>query len=177
MEYLGDIYKNHETIVVPRIYRELSTDQLIIQEWIDGLSATDVLQAKIDGYSPAEYVKSVTGSDIVKVLSVLGDELIWGAFDYEMIHGDPHPGNIRFLPNNKIALIDYGLRGHRLSPKMIRAQVDLWQNDLDIYNGILDPAAILRTFMHYQQYGLYKALESIAVYMKVDINDVFQAAF
>jgi hypothetical protein len=173
MEYLGGLYKNHETIVVPKVYSDLCTSQLIVQEWIGGMSATDILQAKIDGYSPVEYVRSVNGTDLVHVLSVLGDELLWGSFGYEMIHGDPHPGNVRVLANNKIALIDYGLHGTKFAPKMIRSQIELWKNDLDIYNGILDPIEILKSFMHYQQYGLYKALECIAQYMKVSIDDVF----
>lgn len=173
MQYLGGIYKAHPVIVIPKVYTELSTGMLIVQEWIDGMSATDILQAKIDGYSPESYVQEVTGTDLVYVLSVLGDELLWGAFAYEMIHGDPHPGNIRVLPGNKIALIDYGLRGRQLSAKMIRPQLELWENDLAIYNGVVDPVQILKTFMHYQQYGLYKALESIALYMNVNIDEVF----
>jgi ubiquinone biosynthesis protein len=30
-------------------------------------------------------------------------------------HADPHPGNIMYLPDNRIALIDFGMVG-RLSP-------------------------------------------------------------
>src|SRR4029079_10378211 len=33
------------------------------------------------------------------------------AFEFGFFHGDPHPGNIRVLPDGSIALIDYGMVG------------------------------------------------------------------
>src|SRR6185369_3253830 len=32
-----------------------------------------------------------------------------------LFHADPHPGNVYFLPGNRIAIIDFGMVG-RLSP-------------------------------------------------------------
>jgi ubiquinone biosynthesis protein len=37
-------------------------------------------------------------------------------FEDGLFHGDPHPGNILVLPENRIALLDFGLVG-RLAPK------------------------------------------------------------
>jgi ubiquinone biosynthesis protein len=39
-------------------------------------------------------------------------------------HADPHPGNVIYLPGNRIALIDFGMVG-RLSPERRRQIVDL----------------------------------------------------
>ena len=39
-------------------------------------------------------------------------------------HADPHPGNVMFLPGNRIALIDFGMVG-RLSPTRRSQIVDL----------------------------------------------------
>ena len=33
------------------------------------------------------------------------------AFELGVFHGDPHPGNIRIMPDGAIALIDYGMIG------------------------------------------------------------------
>src|SRR4030095_6068803 len=41
-----------------------------------------------------------------------------------VFHADPHPGNVMYLPDNRIALIDFGMMG-RLSPARRRQIIDL----------------------------------------------------
>lgn len=179
MEYLGDIYKNHPRIVIPKVYIDYCTREVIVQEWIDGVSLTDALQAKIDGFSPEQYVYDVTGSNLPDLLSLLAEELLYGSFAYHYIHGDPHPGNVRILPGNKVALIDFGLRGKPFPAHMAQAQLMLWQNDIDVHHGIFDPVAILKAFFSAHQHALYRAFESLAYYTGGDIDDVIRemAAF
>jgi hypothetical protein len=174
MEYLDDIYKDHPTIVIPKVFVDYSTKEVIIQQWIDGVSLTDALQAKIDGFPPGQYVKDVTGSDLPALLTVLGEELLYGSFAYRYIHGDPHPGNIRILPGNKIALIDFGLRGKPFPVHMAQAQLMVWQNDIDVHRGIFEPVAILKAFFSAHQHGLYRAFESLSHYTGGSVDDVIK---
>src|SRR6185436_13749761 len=39
-------------------------------------------------------------------------------------HADPHPGNVFYLPDNRIAMIDFGMAG-RLAPRRRREVIDL----------------------------------------------------
>src|SRR4029450_2366119 len=41
-----------------------------------------------------------------------------------VFHADPHPGNVMYLPDNRIALIDFGMVG-RLSPARRGQIIDL----------------------------------------------------
>jgi hypothetical protein len=79
---------------------------------------------------------------------------------------------VRILPGNKLALIDFGLRGRPLAPYLVAPQIQLWKNDLDNYAGILDPISIMRAFLDFHQHGLYKAIDSMCYYIQSDINDV-----
>ena len=39
-------------------------------------------------------------------------------------HADPHPGNVFYLPGNRIVMIDFGMVG-RLAPRRRREVIDL----------------------------------------------------
>ena len=39
-------------------------------------------------------------------------------------HADPHPGNVFYLPDNRIAIVDFGMVG-RLSPLRRNQVIDL----------------------------------------------------
>src|SRR5512145_1015132 len=99
-------------IVIPRIYPEWTSDTLLVQEHIEGVPGTD----------PAAVEKA--GLDR-KLLAARGAEaflkmiLVDGFF-----HADPHPGNVFFLPGERIVLIDFGMVG-RLSPQRRKQVIDL----------------------------------------------------
>ena len=42
-------------------------------------------------------------------LMVVGGEFLKTAMTEEYIFGDPHPGNMILLPNDKVAFIDFGI--------------------------------------------------------------------
>lgn len=126
-------YKTHRYLVIPKTYKELCSKHIIIQEYIDGISATEVLTSGVD---PVEYVRHKTGSDLSKQLIIFGEETLVAMLEGECAHGDPHPGNIFFLRDNKIALIDFGIKTR--SPSDKKAFFDLIKEYQKIYNGSFD---------------------------------------
>jgi ubiquinone biosynthesis protein len=91
---------DHEDIVVPKIYWEWTGERVNVQEYIDGLPGRDMAafdEARLDR-------KLVARRGAGAVLRMV---LVEGFF-----HADPHPGNIFFLRDNRIALIDFGMTGH-----------------------------------------------------------------
>ncbi len=89
-------------IVIPRVYWEWSGERLNVQEYIAGVSGSDlpgVHAAGLDGHRIAQ--RGTAG-----ILSMILEQ---GFF-----HADPHPGNVKYLPGNCIGLLDFGMVG-RLS--------------------------------------------------------------
>jgi ubiquinone biosynthesis protein len=95
-ENLGD----DEHIVVPKIYWQWTSERVNVQEYIDGIPGRDLVAFHNAGLDAA----LVAGRGARAVLKTV---LVDGFF-----HADPHPGNIFFLPDNTIAMIDFGMVGH-----------------------------------------------------------------
>ncbi len=109
--FAGDPY-----IVIPRIYPEYTSDVLLVQEHVEGIPATNPAAVAAAGLD--RKVLAARGVDaFLKMI------LIDGFF-----HADPHPGNVFYVPGNRIVIIDFGMVG-RLSPQR-RAQV------IDLLGGL-----------------------------------------
>ncbi len=83
---------------VPRVHEALSTDQLLVLEFLDGtpLSKPDALRADgVDLRALADRVATLYATMI---------------FDHGFFHGDPHPGNLLVADGGQvIALLDFGM--------------------------------------------------------------------
>jgi ubiquinone biosynthesis protein len=87
-------------VVVPRIYWQWTCERVNVQEYIQGIPGKNMAALDDAAYDRALIARR-GATAIMKMV------LIDGFF-----HADPHPGNIFFLPDNRIALIDYGMVGH-----------------------------------------------------------------
>ncbi|HWM40898.1 MAG TPA: AarF/UbiB family protein, partial [Burkholderiales bacterium] len=109
--FAGDPY-----IVIPRIYPEYTSDILLVQEHVEGIPATN--PAAVEAAGLDRKVLAARGVDAFLKMILLD-----GFF-----HADPHPGNVFYVPGNRIVIIDFGMVG-RLSPQR-RAQV------IDLLGGL-----------------------------------------
>jgi ubiquinone biosynthesis protein len=99
-------------ILVPKVYWDFTSSSMNVQEYVAGIRGTDlpaIAAADLD-----RKVLAARGCD-----AVLKMILVDGFF-----HADPHPGNVLYLPGNRIALIDFGMVG-RLSALRRTQIVDL----------------------------------------------------
>jgi ubiquinone biosynthesis protein len=99
-------------VVIPKVYDEWTSPVMNVQEHIVGIPGTDMPAAVAAGLDR----KLLAARGAAAVLRMI---LIDGFF-----HADPHPGNVYFLPGNRIAIIDFGMVG-RLSPLRRNQVVDL----------------------------------------------------
>jgi predicted unusual protein kinase regulating ubiquinone biosynthesis (AarF/ABC1/UbiB family) len=111
-------------LVIPKVYWELTNQKFLVLEWLDGVPilTADLTQPPSDK-DIAEKKKEIT-------------TLLFRAFFQQLyvdgfFHADPHPGNIFYLADGRLALIDCGMVG-RLDPRtrqllteMLLAIVDL----------------------------------------------------
>lgn len=113
-----------EQLVVAEINWDLTTQKLMVMEWLDGvplLSAT--LKSDENGKSPSDQRAAIT----TLLLRAFFQQVYIDGF----FHADPHPGNLFYLKDGRVALLDCGMVG-RLDPRtqqilteMLLAIVDL----------------------------------------------------
>jgi ubiquinone biosynthesis protein len=89
---------------VRRALEELSGERLNVQDYIYGIPGRDLAEADATGLDRKLLARRGANA-------VLKMRLADGFF-----HADPHPGNVFYLPDNRIAFIDFGMIG-RLSEK------------------------------------------------------------
>ena len=95
-------FADDASVVFAKIHWEHTSESLLVMERIDGIPGNDLESAVLSGLDTQKLAK--IGAD-----AVLKMVLIDGFF-----HADPHPGNVFYLPGDRIAIIDCGMVG-RLS--------------------------------------------------------------
>ena len=86
-------------IVIPRVYWQWTGERVCVQEFIDGISGRN-LQA-IDAAGLDRNILARRGARAVLKMIV----------EDGFFHADPHPGNVFYLPGNRMAFIDFGMVG------------------------------------------------------------------
>lgn len=109
LEYFQNIYQNHTYVVIPKVYKDLSNKKVIVEEYIEGPTLADVITNYNYNEAFDTYTSNITGSNIWKQLAIIGGECLRCAMSEDYVFGDPHPGNIILLSNDKVAIIDFGL--------------------------------------------------------------------
>jgi ubiquinone biosynthesis protein len=111
LERFGASFAGHPYVVIPKVYREWTSETLNVQEHIVGIPGTDLAAVKAAGWTRS--CSRARSRAILKMILVDG-----------FFHADPHPGNVFYLPDNRMAVIDFGMVG-RLSPVRRNQVIDL----------------------------------------------------
>ena len=101
-ERIAANFADHPEFVVPAIYWPWTSERLNVQDYIDGIPGSNLAAVEAAGLDR----KVLARRGIQAVLKMILED---GFF-----HADPHPGNVFYLPDNRIAFIDFGMVG-RLS--------------------------------------------------------------
>jgi len=98
-ERFAESFEGDPGVVVPHVRADFTRASLLVMDWVDGTPGTDMARLDAEGFDRA--VLAARGADaVLKMVLVDG-----------MFHADPHPGNVFFLPGNRVALIDFGMIG------------------------------------------------------------------
>jgi ubiquinone biosynthesis protein len=109
MERFRRNFVGSEDVIIPTLYRELSTDCVLTMEFIAGKKFEAVIA---EGRAPDELVR--------RYFNVAYKMLFIDGF----FHGDLHPGNVLLLEDGRLGLLDCGMVG-RLSPSRKDKVVDI----------------------------------------------------
>ena len=88
----------------PRPYAQLSTDEVLVMEYVEGVHINDVEQLRAQGESPE------------KLGRLLAENYVTQVIDSGFFHADPHPGNI-LVRKGTIVWIDLGMTGTLSAPE------------------------------------------------------------
>jgi len=84
---------------VPVTYPALSSRRVLTMEFIAGCKVNDMAQRAAWNTDPQKIAELGTKLSMASI------------FEFGFFHADPHPGNFFILPENRIALIDFGSMG------------------------------------------------------------------
>ncbi|MBN4073803.1 MAG: ubiquinone biosynthesis protein UbiB [Gammaproteobacteria bacterium] len=114
-------FEGYPDIVIPKVFWSWTGERLNVQEYIDGIAGHD-----LDAIEQA-------GLDRKKLARCGAQAMFKMMLEDGFFHADPHQGNIFYLPQNRIAFIDFGMVG-RLSEER-RYQV------IQLFNGMVEQRA------------------------------------
>ena len=104
IQRFGRQFEGNPAIHVPLVYPELSTDRLLVMEYVVGIKSSKIETLREQGYD-------------LPLIAERGANLVMEQiFVHGFFHADPHPGNVFILPDNVVCFIDFGQMG-RLSLK------------------------------------------------------------
>ncbi len=102
MERFERNFRGEPYVLIPHVFRQWTSEVMNVQEHIDGISADNVAAVERAGLD-------------LKVLAARGvDSMLKMMLEDGFFQADPHPGNVIYLPGNRMAMIDFGMTG-RLS--------------------------------------------------------------
>lgn len=106
-----------QQIMVPEIDRQLSTQKLLVMEWLDGVP---ILAANLTGKNSEGNIQQERQAITVLCFRAFFQQyLVDGLF-----HADPHPGNLFYLNDGRVAVLDCGMMG-RLDARTQSALVEM----------------------------------------------------
>lgn len=165
-------HKDNPYVHIPVTFEDLCTDRMLVQEYVRGVSVAKLVRLKEQDVDIDHYVQTHLGSDINMQLENLGYTMLVSLFEGRPIHGDPHPGNIRLMTDNKVGLIDFGVAAN--PPKRPKAYFQLMKQQwLSESEGRLDPGTMFRSNMNYYAHDLYQSLKRISRYATEQLHESF----
>ena len=99
IQRFGEKFADDETVFIPKVYWDYTGQTMNVQERVEGIPGNQLAQADAAGLDR----KLLADNGANAVLRMI---LIHGYF-----HADPHPGNVFYLPGNRVALVDFGMTG------------------------------------------------------------------
>jgi predicted unusual protein kinase regulating ubiquinone biosynthesis (AarF/ABC1/UbiB family) len=120
-ELRKNLSKSHwfdaDRIVVPKVYHQLSTQKILVLEWLDGVP---LLRAQLKGIG--------FNGDVAAERKALSTLFFRAFFQQYLVdgffHADPHPGNLFYLSDGRVGILDCGMMGV-LNPRMQSLIVEL----------------------------------------------------
>jgi predicted unusual protein kinase regulating ubiquinone biosynthesis (AarF/ABC1/UbiB family) len=152
-ERIRAYFDERKTLIIPRSFPELTSRTVLVQEYVGGVSVVALEAKQREGMQIDQLVRRALGSDVWKQLRTLGTELLHATVYADYLMVDPHPGNVRLLPDDKVALIDFGLVSPAPTNRgafatLIHEMRKLYEDDFEAGNFAVAMLAFFDTELH-----------------------------
>lgn len=87
-------------VQIPRIHWAWTRERVNVQDYVEGIAGHDL--ERLDATGLDRQLLARRGAQAVLKMIV----------EDGFFHADPHPGNVFYLPDNRLAFIDFGMVGH-----------------------------------------------------------------
>lgn len=130
LERFSKNFSDHDEIIIPSVWKAYTSVSMNVQSYLGGIAGNDLAQVDATGLN--RKILAERGAN-----AVLKMVLIDGYF-----HADPHPGNVKYFPENRLGFLDFGMVG-KLSQHRRNQIVDLMSalshcDERGILNVVLD---------------------------------------
>ncbi len=126
------LYEDDEQIIIPRVIDELCGPQVLVTEFIEGMTYQDLLEQS-------------TAEECSKAGAILCRFAYQSLYQFGILNTDPHPGNYIFLKDGRVAFLDFGSVQH-YPESMRQAFSNLCQATMDNVRGPVVRELIDATF-------------------------------
>jgi ubiquinone biosynthesis protein len=126
--------RGRSKVSAPRIFFDYVTDKLLVMEFVQGIPLRDILRAVQTEHMEELAALRAQGIVPTKLATRIYKEYLRQVTDFDIIHADPHPGNLIIQPDGHIAFIDFGAVAY-FGPKfrdiMTRQAIAYANGDID----------------------------------------------
>jgi ubiquinone biosynthesis protein len=127
-ERVAQRFRDDPSIVVPKVYWDWTGERVNVQAYIEG--------------TPSREPEALAAAGLDRrVLAHRGAQaMLKMVLEDGFFHADPHPGNVFYLPGNRVAFIDFGMAGHlseRRRDELVRLLAGLVGREADAVVDVL----------------------------------------
>lgn len=103
-----DAHSSFSFMYAPKIFPDLSRKRVLTLEWVVGESPTDLLSLSTSS-TYSERQKLEAKRRLLDLVSKGVEASLVQLLETGLLHGDPHPGNLRYISSGQIGFLDFGL--------------------------------------------------------------------
>lgn len=97
LEHFARLFVKSTQLRLPRCYPDLSSERVLVMEWLEGIPLSDTVRVRASGVDLAQLARA--GAEIYMEM----------VFQHGIYHGDPHPGNLLLMEDGRLGLLDFGI--------------------------------------------------------------------
>eukprot|EP00268_Persea_americana_P016383 TRINITY_DN1776_c0_g1_i3.p1 TRINITY_DN1776_c0_g1~~TRINITY_DN1776_c0_g1_i3.p1 ORF type:complete len:654 (-),score=136.99 TRINITY_DN1776_c0_g1_i3:431-2392(-) len=108
-----EAHRQFPFIYVPKVFRHLSSRRILTMEWVDGENPKDLLFLSQGsghtsvGFSERQQLEAK--KHLLDMVNKGVEATLVQLLETGILHADPHPGNVRYMPAGQIGFLDFGL--------------------------------------------------------------------